>query len=374
MKLETLSHLFIFILFWNVTIHSNLMVILAIFPLLFYMRNPFPIQRNDVYFILLFLFLLAWMLLLNVMHENMNYEAVSQRYLKKMIFIFTLVLFIILFYSQRKELLLKSINAVLTILVGLWLMQFVVYYTTGEYIDLLKPITGVEQRYQMYFGSDGTGISGGPIRPTSVFNEPGTYSMAVLPLLILSYISKRRLTKLHLLTLFSFFASLSLFAIISATLFTFVVMLSKFNFKFTKKNVFFIFVFILIIILLVIGLDNYLTMRSRGSEGKIVGAAQRMYILDYWFSLDSFQILLGQGFGQTKFPNYVVNDSGLAFKLLYEYGIMSAPMFLFLFYISWGLPAFFLFIIFLTKTTYVTYLFWFYFAALYIIHKRTSTS
>lgn len=370
MKLEILSSLFIFVLFWNVTIHSNMMVILSMTPLLLYIGNPFPIKRSDAYFILAFLFIFAWMLLLNLMHENINYEAVSQKYFKKMVFIFILVMFIILFYSRRKELLLKSIDIVLMLLVGLWFMQFIVYYATGEYVDLLKPITGIEQRYQMYFSSDGTGISGGPIRPTSVFNEPGTYSMAVLPLLILSYISKRRLTKLHMLTLFSFFASLSLFAIISASLFIFVVTLSKFNFKFTKKNVLLIILFIIIMTLLIIGLDNYLTLRTRGSQGEIVGASQRMHILSYWLSLDSFQILFGQGFGQTKFPDYVVNDSGLAFKLFYEYGIMSAFIFIFMFYVSWGLPVFFLFIIFLTKMTYVTYLFWFYFATLYVIHRR----
>jgi len=333
------------------------------------MKNPFPLHQGTLFIMLWFLFVFIVMHMVNItLHFDVNYESIS-KYIKKISFQYIFFVLTLLIFLNRRDTLVKSINIALTVFVALWFMQLIVYYSTGEYIDLLKPISGVEQRYQAYF----MGSGGGPniIRPTSVFNEPGTYAMATLPLLILSYIDKRKITKLHIFVLMSYFASLSLFAMISATLFSLIVMMQKFEFKMNKKNISIFTLFIVIAIIMGIGLKTYLEVRFV-TEGNTGALDLRGNIISYWFSLSSSEIIFGQGFAQTMFPLSVVDDTSLGFKLLYEYGIISFPLFILMFYISWGLPVFMLFLILLTKISYMYYIFWFYFAALYIIHKKDS--
>lgn len=300
--------------------------------------------------------------------ESVNDKIIS-RYIKKITMANVIFIFTLFFYKNRKDLLIKSIEYALWVFFGLLLMQLVLYYILGEYIDLLYPLTGAEQRYHVYFVKSAIGLD--LIRPTSLFSEPGTYAVNTLPLLILSYISRRKIILLHKLLLGSYFATLSLFAIIIAVLFIIIVSVSKFELKLTIKNVASIFLFLLMFITIGIAVGQYLQFRFI-AEGNTDAIGSRESIISYWLNLDSIGIIFGQGFAQGKFSNFTIDDASFAFKLIYEYGILSIPMFLLMIYISWGFPLYFFGIILLTKVNYMIYIFWFYFAALYIIHKKDS--
>ena len=362
--LTPISTAFIIGLTWYVSINRNIVVFLPMFLLLFYLRNPFPIQKKYIYTVLtLVTIFLFWGLINITLYEKYDIARVD-RFLKISAFGCIIIAFIFLFYAKRRELLVKSIEYALWVMALLWLMQFLVYYTTGEYIDLLEPLVGADraQRYQAYWIRSALPID--PIRPTSIFIEPGTYAVNTLPLLALSYIVRQRITRLHILVLFSYFASISLFAILIGTLFILFTQLSTFKFKLTKKNVFLFLLFSFLFALV----TQYLYFRFV-IQGGTDQVAYRESIMGYWLAQDSLGFILGNGVAQTAVKRVMVEDASFMFLLLFDYGIFALPYLIFLVYISWGLPLAFLFIILITKLNYSIYVVWFYIAALVMLRN-----
>ena len=367
MYLSLLSTLTVIILTWNISGYSNKVVLMVTTIMsILYMKNPSPVPQKVIYFIFGILFIyIFWLCASIILHTYFNMEAIyvfmGHTFMRWYVFIL-----LFFFYYRRKELLVKSIDNALILFVGVWFLQLTVYYISGEYLDFLKIFTGVEQRYQAYFMLPG-GLD--LIRPTSVFNEPGTYAMGTLPLLILSYLDKRKMTKLHLFILLSYFFSLSLFAMISASLFSLIVLTSKL--KFDKKILMskkFIFLVILLTAIILI-VQSYLDFRFNSTVNNRQLDLRANVVSQWQFSREK-EIILGQGVGQTVIPVGILADTSLLFKIIFEYGILSIPFFIFIFYFSWGLPAFFLLVILLTKMSYLYYVFWFYLAAVYIIDKE----
>ncbi len=363
---EFFSHLFILGIVMSSSISSASVVVLPMLPLLIFLNNPFPISKKNLYIFIGFIFCIILMLALNLSAETIDDFKLYNQYIRKMIFVLIVFSVFFTFYQNRKELLMKSINIVLIIMLLAFYLQFSVYYSTGYFIDYLEPITGIPQRYESTYAS-----SAGFIRPGGLMKEPGNYGMVVLLLLALSYLDKRLFTKIHFFTILSFIATTSLFSIISAVLVTIVVIIDNYNLKLTKKNIIITFMVLIGIYYGVLLLEQYLAIRSSGTNGGVVsGTAQRSDILNYWLSLSTSDILSGQGFVQTKFKDYVISDSGLLFKVLYEYGLFSIPLIIILIIISWGFPLFFLFMIFLTKLTYLYFVFWLYFVSLVILKEK----
>ncbi|WP_456323237.1 hypothetical protein [Hydrogenimonas sp.] len=364
--LTLLSTFFIISLTWHVSYPSNVLVFgLMTLIFLFYMKNPFPLYDKTINLLLCTILVIIFFLLINMtMYEDFSYLKINS-YIKKMSFAIIIFTFVLFFYKDQVKLLIKSIEYALFFIVSLWYMQLIMYYVSGHYIDLLEPLIGQPQRYQAYFMSSVDFI----IRPTSLFTEPGTYAVNTFPLLSIIYIYYRKITKIQILTLISYFASFSLFAIIIATLYIIVIEFSSFKFELSKKNV--IMFFLLAIVLM--GLERYLYFRFV-LEHNVGAVGLREHIINYWLSLDSKGILLGQGNAQTRFLNYTVDDTSFLFKLIYEYGIFSIPFFIMLVYFYWGMPLVFLLIMFITKLTYLLYVFWFYLASVHIIQisKRKS--
>ena len=362
--LTPISTAFIIGLAWYVSINRNIVVFLPMFLLLFYLRNPFPIQKKYIYTILtLVAIFLFWGLINITLYEKYDIARVD-RFLKISIFGFIIITFLFFFYAKRRELLVKSIEYALWVMALLWLMQFLVYYTTGEYIDLLEPLVGADraQRYQAYWIRNALPID--LIRPTSIFIEPGTYAVNTLPLLALSYIVRQRITRLHIVVLFSYFASISLFAILIGTLFILFTQLSTFKFKLTKKNVFLFLLFSFLFTLV----TQYLYFRFV-VQGGTDQVAYRESIMGYWLAQDSLGFILGNGVAQTAVKRVMVEDASFMFLLLFDYGIFALPYLIFLVYISWGLPLAFLFIILITKLNYSIYVVWLYIAALVMLRN-----
>ncbi len=363
---EFFSTLFIIGLSWHVSMNYNIVVFPQLFILLiFFMKNPFPIDIRHIYILLAFISIFTFWSILNItIYDKVNFE-VTDKFIRKALFGVIIMGFTFLFYGKRLDLLKKSIDYALWIILLLWFMQLIVYYTTGEYIDLLEPILGADraQRYQAYFIQASLPIDF--IRPTSIYVEPGTYAVNTFPLLALSYLGHGKITNLHKGFLLSYFASLSLFAIIIATLFIVSVSFSKFEFKLNKKNIF------LLILLGIIfsGVLFYVQYRFI-NQGGTEQIGYRELVIDYWLSLDSYDTLFGLGNGQVVFDRttpVLIEDVSFLFKLIFEFGIFSLPYLAILIYISRGLPLIFLFIILLSKVHYQIYIMWFYPAALVMI-------
>jgi len=362
-SLYVISTSFIIGLVWYASVNINIVVFLPMLLLFFYFEKPSFIDKKYIYttLILISIFLL-WGLVNITIYENYN-DAISTNFIKVSFLGFIILMFLFLFYGQRPKLLLKSIEYALWILVGLWFMQFIVYYTTGEYIDLLEPIAGEfrKQRYQAYWIKDALPLD--LIRPTSIFIEPGTYAVHTLPLLMLSYIVRREIITLHMLVLFSYFASISLFAITVGTLFILVTQLSTFKFKLNKKNIF-LFLFFIILIGFVTQYLYYRFVLQGGTDQ----VSYREDVIGYWLNQDSLGFLLGQGAAQVSVERVMVEDASFLFMLLFEYGLFALPYLILLLYLSWGLPVAFLMIILITKLNYTLYTVWFYIAALTILN------
>jgi len=94
--------------------------------------------------------------------------------------------------------------------------------------------------------------------------------------------------------------------------------------------------------LILVGVERYIYFRFI-LENNVGAVGLRESVIQYWLSLDSIGILFGQGNAQTQFLNYTIDDTSFFFKLIYEYGILSIPFFIALFYLFWGLPLFFSF-------------------------------
>jgi hypothetical protein len=279
-----------------------------------------------------------------------------------------LFLFTAIFYSKQQKLLYDSIYYALLIFTAAWFLQFIVYYATGYYIDFLKPLTGVDQRYQAYFTSSAINI----IRPTSLFNEPGTYAMVTLPLLILNYLETKKLNRLHYFTLASYFLSLSLFAILEASLFIVVVMWTKIfaASQANKRKMIFLFLTVTTILFSVVGLYNSLRFNSSTNLRQV---ELRTNLINSWRNENEMSLLFGNGFAINE-TTAAATDTSLYFRTVYDYGILTIPLYILFFYISWGLPLFFTLIVFLTKVNYMHYHLWFYFAALMILYHNKNSS
>ena len=314
------STMFIIGMSWHVSMNLNIIVLVPILLLLLYIQNPFPMNPKYIYILLAFALIFVFWSILNItIYDKVNLEA-TDKFVKKSIFGFLLMVFIFVFYGKRKDLLAKSIDYALIIIVSLWFMQLIVFYISGEYIDLLEPLLGSEraQRYKAYFIQSALPIDF--IRPTSIYIEPGTYAVNTFPLLVLSYMTHHRITFLHKALLFSYFASLSLFAIVISTLFIFTAEISKFEFRFSKKNI----LLILLSVVIVSAIMFYVEQRFSGDHGGTDQLNYRAIVINHWLSLNSVDTLLGLGNGQTVFDGKeppLVEDASFLFKLMFEFGI-----------------------------------------------------
>lgn len=362
-----ISVLFILMMSWHVSYNFNIIIAVPMFGLLaLSVYNPFPIRKDSIKLVLSFVVLfIFWSLLNIVLYDKFNLLE-SELFVRKAIVGIIIMIFTLYFYAPRIDMLKKSIDYMLTIILIIWFAQMVIYYVTGEYLDILAMVPGSlhEQRYEAYFISAVLPIDF--IRPTSVYVEPGTYAVNTFPLMVLSYLNHRKITNLHKLMLFSYFLSLSFFAIIIATLFLLVIYLSEFKFKLNKKNILFVFI-LLIVIFGIFQYINYRFIESGGTEQ----LGYREIVLNHWFSLGSKDMLLGLGGCQTAFDHMsdpvLLEDATFLVKLLFEYGIFALPYFWLMMKVSKGRTIFFFFIILLTKLHYQIYILWFYPAALYLL-------
>ena len=346
---------------WQVNLHMREVLIALVGTLMLTtnLKVLFPIRRPYIFVILSLSIIFTGYLL----YAINGADAVVITFIILLLTNLFVVVFMFLFYDKQHQLLFTSINSALILFVFAWYLQFFVYYTTGHYIDFLQPITGEAQRYQAYFSS-----SSFFIRPTSVFNEPGTYAMATLPYLVLSYLENRKLTRLHYFTLASYFLSLSLFAIVVAAAFVIIVMLYKILSDPSINKGKMISIFLIVSSILLLGIKTYNDYRFN-SAVNLRQIDLRANVINGWLAEDEKSLIFGNGFDINE-KTADATDSSLYFRVVYDYGLLSLPLFILCFYMAWGLPLFFILVVFLTKISYFHYLFWYFMAALMVLNQR----
>jgi hypothetical protein len=346
---------------WQVNLHMREILIALVGTLMLTTKLTiiFPIRNSYIYatFFLSLIFIGYLLYALNAA------SIVVTTFIILILTNIFVVVFIFMFYDKQQALLFKSINTALILFVSAWYVQLFVYYATGHYIDFLQPITGEAQRYQAYFSSSSLFI-----RPTSLFNEPGTYAMATLPYLVLSYLENRTLSKLHYFALISYFLSLSLFAIIVAALFIIIVMLYKILTDPNINKAKAISIFLIVSSVLLVGIKTYNDYRF-SSATNLRQIDLRANVINAWLAEDEKSLIFGNGFDINE-KTADATDSSLYFRIVYDYGILSIPMLILCFYMSWGLALFFTLVVFLTKISYFHYLFWYYLAAIMVIRQK----
>jgi hypothetical protein len=91
-------------------------------------------------------------------------------------------------------------------------LQAIIFYSSGYYLDPLE-ILGIRTQKESAYFLSGTYAQLNLLRPTSFYNEPGTYGSTIIMMLIIHYIIDRKIKAIHIIALISLFLSLSVFSI-----------------------------------------------------------------------------------------------------------------------------------------------------------------
>lgn len=237
------------------------------------------------------------------------------------------------FLIRHKEVLFRSLKFVIQIHLLAFYLQVISFYSGLGYIDYLFGITGEYQR--AFGGSYSIDILGGAfIRPTGLYNEPGTYS-TVLMLLFLLY---ERVGK----TISSQVSSND-WLFVAATIFSVLISFSVFGMIFVviyivnsirnSKSAFFIF-FALLLLLLSAIYEVYLFPRFFSGGYSDNGTDFRSEIISQYLgqiSENPINFIFGFGFFSdlaVRFDGYVLNDVGLFFSVLLQSGFLGLCIFL----------------------------------------------
>lgn len=97
--------------------------------------------------------------------------------------------------SGKQEQIEPAIHILLLFHVGFFSAQACKYLIYGYYIDPLSGVTGEASRYLAESITMSTSVFS--MRPTGLYQEPSNYAAHILPLALLYYIRKDRLTQLE---------------------------------------------------------------------------------------------------------------------------------------------------------------------------------
>ncbi|MCJ8331098.1 MAG: hypothetical protein HRT89_02580 [Lentisphaeria bacterium] len=262
---------------------------------------------------------------------------------------------------------------------AIWILQFIVSYATGEFFDILD-LFGIRQQKGAAYFYTGTFFGITLFRPTGLFNEPGSYAMVIIQLLILDFfMSNKKFDKIHAIALFTLFLSLSTFSILLGFLFV-----VAYCFTQPKKTKLYA------IMLLFMGLVScfliyYISIRfGESANSAISGLDFRRETIQYWMDLPIGDKLFGHEFtfhtimsNRTIYQVYI-EDLSFLFYMLFYTGIIFTCLFIFFLYYTTKSPGNFLFIsIILFSKAYIgTYFLWTTIVFLYIIchQKKLSVS
>jgi|AZIJ01.1.fsa_nt_gi hypothetical protein len=232
--------------------------------------------------------------------------------------------------------------------------QLVYWVLIGDYLDLLGLLGGEESRA---VSSKALVLSGDVVpRFTGLFNEPGTYSVVVFSLVSTYCYLIRKLDFVVLLSLISIVITMSAFGIVLSVL----LLAYAFLFLGNARRLGVIFLVFLATILAVYAGVQVALVERFDSEGS--GLSFRTQMLEFYY--DKASVF---GIGVSELPaEFVINDLGLWFYLLFYYGLFGLVLILLMGAVSLlkskNFMALFVFgLIMLTKLKFTYPLYWFVF-------------
>lgn len=238
-------------------------------------------------------------------------------------------------------------------------IQFILLYSIDYHLDMTLIIMGIEGR-----------ISGPPIadfvlwRPSGLTFEPGSYATYIAPLLFLSYLYRKQVTKLHLVVLFTFALSISLYAY----LFIFLFFLSA-SATIIKNNKFFLLMLIMSLLVFSGFVYEYLSWRFFSGRSDL-SLNVRFESVDFILNADFLRIFTGSFFGFND-CDCLIRDTSLLFNLFYTFGFLGIviPISL-LVYVNNYVSRILLLAIFLSKIPMFAPIFWFFMFGICILGRR----
>ena len=218
-----------------------------VFPITFFMlilkKKEYKNYKLKLNIYILLILLLFSHLILNhigffTYKINIGYLLVDS--LVSNVFKLTLV-FLVLFFIESKKTLIIAIKWALIIHFYLYLIQLIVVYIFGYYIDYLNIFTGVISRYQSGYSLP---ILGAIYRPTGLYLEPSTFSSFIIVLATLKVYLEKEIERFDYIAVVVCISTFSIAAIIYASIY-FITLYLKSNHKSYKK----IFINIIFVIL-----------------------------------------------------------------------------------------------------------------------------
>jgi len=275
------------------------------------------------------------------------------------------------------ERLAKLLKTILWIHLFCFYTQVVSHYGFGFVIDFLSPFTGESQR--VIGGNYEHNLAGGGVllRPSGLFNEPGTYACYTFLLYIMyRYFWHKDLAygKLELIDYLYFTSVLLSFSIFGFVLLGFYMAASAL--RNPRNNVIIISIITLCTPLLV---TYYIAPRFFSGQYDETGINFRVFVLENFlnYSADNnyLNIIFGVGFFSdmsSVFGDYALNDLGFAFFGFFTFGVLGFLT------VSYGLRSgkmttallISVTILFLTKVSPSSFFFWIYIAFISIIANK----
>ncbi|UOA20695.1 hypothetical protein DSM14862_03533 (plasmid) [Sulfitobacter indolifex] len=367
--------LFLAGIFLSSTIPSN--AFLAITWFLAFATNyrcitPYVTKRT-IQFVLILFFAHIWIYVHATYLAEPSFIMESEGFSKRILFTPIYSILFLLLVKDSPKLLIRSIEILLKVFVALWFLQFFATYITGDFLDYLKILGIRAQKGSAYFLNGG--IFGFKVwRPTSLFNEPGSYAAAVFPLLALDYYAKNKhLTRLHKLTLISFGLCLSAFAMLLASAFLIARSLERARQSPTKKVW-----FLITLLIILVPLYYYYEIRFVGNELR-GGLEFRTTIFQDFWAQDLTSHLFGNSFttleiidSKTRVYRVILQDLSFLFYAWYSLGLLFVFLIVWLFRTSVHRSRDFwiFFPVMLSKVSITTYFLWISLVSMHIISTQ----
>lgn len=268
----------------------------------------------------------------------------------------------------------KLLVAVLAVHVSFFILQFVIVYLTGHYIDPLYLFTGESQRYESLISLP---IIGDIYRPTGFYVEPSTFATYLLWFLALKLNFDDKATKFSYIICIVAISTLSLAAMVYATLFLIVLYYTSSSKKYNKIILTFVFM------LLPILFSYIFSARLSALNGS--GESLRANLNDLVFNQGIIDILFGNGiYGlPDKVANLrtgsdlwrlgiaALNDNGLWLFLIIKIGLVGLIITIFVFCSLLRRPrdCILFFILLMTKISFFSFTFVFVLYSLFIFRN-----
>ncbi|MGT5975038.1 hypothetical protein ACRWUA_14625 [Escherichia coli] len=214
----------------SLTSHTTFVYIPALALLIIYSilsRSLFPITKNNLLsFFAFFVFIFSSALYFKTLSDNIS-DASEASFYNNLLFSFILffcVLILAKIFNNKNchNDASFAIKFILLVHASVFIVQFVVVYSTGEYIDLIKPVTGEDSRYLNYIMS-GSMSDMLLYRVTGMYIEPSTYASAMTCMIMAGVAMgvNRKIILFSLLTLLLNFSTIGviLFAMVTASIF-----------------------------------------------------------------------------------------------------------------------------------------------------------